>query len=106
MRLRSSLADDIEAYRIDNDLSRTEAFTAILERGLESIEPCSKESSDHQLQTDKLTCEVAALRKMVENLVDRSNRPVTKPKKGVAQSDESNDDYEYQQHGRGGSSQE
>ena len=97
VRLKSSLVDRIESYMVEHDLILTEALTAILELGFGEIESCNSQSSDYQLQLDKLTCEVAELRRMVKNLVDRSNRPVTKSKKVMAQSDRNDD--EYQQHG-------
>jgi hypothetical protein len=75
LRLRNSLTDSIEAYRIEHELSATEAFTAILELGLGTLEPCSEDSSDYQLQTDKLKCEVTELRRLVEMLTDRMDEP-------------------------------
>jgi hypothetical protein len=52
----------------------------ILERGLESIDPCSEKSSNNQLQLDKLTCEVAEIRKMVKGLASKSDRSAVKNK--------------------------
>jgi hypothetical protein len=101
VRLRIPLWDKIEGYMADNDLILTEALTAILERGLSAIEADNGETSNYQLQLDKLIIEVAALRKTVDKL---SAKPVLKKKSHPVievadwEPNDRTDDDEFSQH--------
>jgi hypothetical protein len=81
MRLPIRLDEQVEAYRAEHDLTFTEAMTAILERGLESINGSDNSAtSDYQDQIDRLTDDLNRLTEMVNDFIGKSDRSSNTPK--------------------------
>jgi hypothetical protein len=98
MRLPIRLSEQIEDYRSGHDLTFTEAMTAVLERGLESINGAADSDNlgyGYQEQIDRLSDDLNKLAEMVNDFRGKSDRVASTPKpkrKKTAVADA--DDYE------------
>jgi hypothetical protein len=83
MRLPLRLDDQIEGYRVEHDLTFTEAMTAVLERGLEAINGRDNSETngvDYQQQIDRLSDDLNKLTELVNDSIVKSDRAVSTPK--------------------------
>jgi hypothetical protein len=99
MRLPLRLDEQIEDYRAEHDLTFTEAMTAVLERGLESINGSDNSGGkrvDCQGQIDRLRDDLKQLTEMVNDFINPLDRveSTPKPKRKKTVVAEHTDDYQ------------